>query len=82
MTKNITFDNKIKEDFINIFTEYLLNIPKGFDKNIDKLREQRSKDQYKVLCSYIAQSTVNEFEDNSTEILRDLLETAKNDLED
>ena len=82
MTKNITFDNKIKEDFINIFTEYLLNIPKGFDKNIDKLREQRSKDQYKVLCSYIAQSTVNEFEDNSKEILRDLLETAKNDLED
>ena len=82
MTKNITFDNKIKEDFINIFTEYLLNIPKGFDKNIDKLREQRSNDQYKVLCSYIAQSTVNEFEDNSTEILRDLLETAKNDLED
>lgn len=81
MTKNITFDNKIKEDFINIFTEYLLNIPKGFDKNIDKLREQRSKDQYKVLCSYIAQSTVNEFEDSSTEILRDLLETAKNDLE-
>lgn len=81
MTKNITFDNKIKEDFINIFTEYLLNIPKGFDKNIDKLREQRSKDQYKVLCSYIAQTTVNEFEDSSTEILRDLLETAKNDLE-
>lgn len=81
MTKNITFDNKIKEDFINIFTEYLLSIPKGFDKNIDKLREQRSKDQYKVLCSYIAQSTVNEFEDSSTEILKDLLETAKNDLE-